>query len=335
MNRAAVTLAAFVALAVLLWYARVTALLLFAAMLLALVLDSGTGATQRFTRLGRVPALIVLIVLIGAILGIAVWLGGDAIAQQLGALWISLPAAGERAAAELSQTVWGRWILANALNLPALPQTVGVAATRLGGIVSGTLSAVLSTGFVIFVAVCLAIEPALYIGGLVRLFPPSRRNRLQTVLFEISESLRWWLIARLISMLILAVLVTTGLSLLRIPLAGLLGIIAGCLAFVPNIGAIVAALPALILAFAIGPERALAVLVMYWVCHFLDDFFIVPVAERKVVQLPPALTITAQVLLAVAGGVIGIMLAAPLTACTIILVRRLWVEDVLENRRVA
>jgi predicted PurR-regulated permease PerM len=169
----------------------------------------------------------------------------------------------------------------------------------------------------------------------VRLFPPERRNRVRAVLLEIGETLRWWLIARLISMVILAVLVTTGLSLLRIPLAGALGIIAGLLAFIPNIGAIVAALPSLILAFAIGPDRALAVLVMYWICHVLDDFFIVPVAERKIVQLPPALTITVQVLFSFQSGILGVMLAAPLTACGIILVRRFWIEDTLERRRTA
>lgn len=335
MNRAPIALAVVAVVAVLLWYARVTALLLFAAVLLALVLDSGIGVIQRITRLPRIPALIVVISLLGAIVGTAVWLGGDSVAQQVSALRVSLPTASERVAADLSQTEWGRWIVANALNLPALPQTAGVVAARLGGILSGTLSAVLSTAFVIFVAVCLAIEPGLYINGVVLLFPPARRNRLQAVMFEIGDSLRWWLIARLISMMILAVLVTTGLTILRIPLAGVLGIIAGFLAFIPNIGAILAAVPALILAFAIGPERALAVLVMYWACHFLDDFFIVPIAERKVVQLPPALTITVQVLLAVPGGVIGIMLAAPLTACAMILVRRLWIEDALEQRLVA
>lgn len=155
------------------------------------------------------------------------------------------------------------------------------------------------------------------------------------MLLEIGESLRWWLIARLIAMIILAALVTIGLSIVGIPLAGVLGIIAGLLAFVPNIGAIIAALPALVLAFAISPERALAVLVMYAACHFLDDFFIVPIAERKVVQLPPALTITMQVVLALPGGFLGIMLAAPLTACGIILVRRFWVEDVLDQRSAA
>ena len=335
MNRAAVTLAVFVIIAVLLWYARVTALLLFAAVLLALVLDAGIGPIRRVTRLGRVPALVLLIALLGAIIAGAIWLGGDAIAQQLATLRTSLPVAGQRVAAALSQTAWGRWIVSSAVNLPALPTTVNVVAARVGGILSGTLSAVLSTAFVVFVAICLTLEPSLYVTGLVRLFPPARRNRLRAVLFEIGESLRWWLIARLISMIILAALVTTGLTLLRIPLAGVLGIIAGCLAFIPNIGAIVAALPALVLAFAIGPERALAVLAMYWACHFLDDFFIVPFAERKVVHLPPALTITAQVLLTLAGGAIGIMLAAPLTACAIILTRRLWVEDVLEQRSAA
>jgi predicted PurR-regulated permease PerM len=327
--------ALFIAIVALLWYARTTALLLFAALLLAIVLDAGSSAIQRGTRLSRVPALIILLAAFVCAAGAASWFGGGAILGQVTELKTTLPAAVDRVTTEFLRTVWGQWIASNVVNVSALPATITVVAQRLSGVVSGAFSGILGVAFVVFVAVCFAIEPSLYLSGFIRLFPSHRRNRVRAVILEIGESLRWWLIARLLSMIALALLVTAGLSLLRIPLAVVLGIIAGFLAFIPNIGAIVAALPALILAFAIAPERALAVLVMYWVCHFLDDFFIVPIAERKVVQLPPALTITSQVLLALPGGVLGIMLAAPLTACGIILTRRFWVEDVLEHRPAA
>ena len=334
MNR--VTPAIFVVLVIALaWYARTTVLLLFAAILLALVLDAGTSAIQRFTRFPRIAALVTLLLLIACIAGGALWLRGGGILDQIVELRTTFPLAVDRVSTELSQTAWGGWIATNVLNVSALPATISLVVQRLAGILSSTFSGALGLAFVIFVAVCLTLEPSLYLGGLVRLVPAHRRSRVQAVLLEIGESLRWWLIARLISMVILATLVTIGLSIVGIPLAGVLGIIAGLLAFVPNIGAIIAALPALVLAFAISPERALAVLVMYAACHFLDDFFIVPIAERKVVQLPPALTITMQVVLALPGGFLGIMLAAPLTACGIILVRRFWVEDVLEQRSAA
>ena len=103
------------------------------------------------------------------------------------------------------------------------------------------------------------------------------------------------------------------------------------LAFVPNIGAFIAALPALALAFVSGPRTVLAVAVMYIVVHILDDFAVAPFVERQVVKLPPILTLIAQLLLGLAAGALGVMLAAPLVALAIVVVRRLWVEDVADR----
>jgi predicted PurR-regulated permease PerM len=131
-------------------------------------------------------------------------------------------------------------------------------------------------------------------------------------------------------MCVTSLLVTIGLTVLHVPLAAGLGILAGVLAFVPNIGAFVAAAPAVVLAFVQSPATALAVAVMYVLVHVLDDFVVAPVLERQVVKLPPVLTLVSQILLGIATGAAGMMLAAPLLAATIVIVRRLWVEDVAD-----
>jgi predicted PurR-regulated permease PerM len=104
------------------------------------------------------------------------------------------------------------------------------------------------------------------------------------------------------------------------------------LAFIPNIGPIISAVPAILIALATSPERAVGVALLFWGVHALEGLFVTPVAERRAVKLPPALTIGVQVLLGLAGGVLGVALAAPLTAAGLVLVRMLYVEDVLGDR---
>ena len=145
------------------------------------------------------------------------------------------------------------------------------------------------------------------------------------------RTLAAWLGARLVSMIAIALFAAVRLTILQIPYSIALGIFAGVLAFVPNIGALVAGLPAVILALAISPQRAALVIGMYWLAHTLDDFFVIPIAERRIVHLPPALTMLMQIALGGTVGLLGIAFAAPLTAATIVAVRTLWIEPIAED----
>lgn len=189
----------------------------------------------------------------------------------------------------------------------------------------------LDIAIIAFAAVCFAAEPRTYVDGLLRLIQPSRRARVELALDEAAATIGLWLTARLISMVTIGVIAGTGLRLLGIPYATVLGVLAGVFAFIPNVGAIAAAIPALLFAASLGWERVLAVILLYWVAHAIDDFLVIPLAERRVVRLPPALTIAAQLVLGVTSGALGIMMAAPLVAVVTVLVRRLFVEDVVER----
>jgi predicted PurR-regulated permease PerM len=313
------------------WFTRGTLLLLFLGMLLALVMDAAASFAQRRVRLPRAIALLLVIAITLGTFGVAVWLRGDSIAEQIAALQKALPQALGALAARLDTTLWGRWLVTNLSLGAGTAASVMSLFAKATGMISGALGGFVGLAFVVFVAVCFSLEPRLYFEGALRLLPVNRRARVKGVLEEVAGSLRSWLVARLISMVALGTLVTVGLTLLHIPLAGPLGTLAGLLAFIPNIGALAAALPAILLAFAVDPRQALIVAVMYWLAHAVDDFLVIPLAERTVVHLPPALTVTAQLILAALGGLLGIMLAAPLTASAIVIVRRLWVEDVLER----
>jgi predicted PurR-regulated permease PerM len=110
---------------------------------------------------------------------------------------------------------------------------------------------------------------------------------------------------------------------LRVPLAGTLGLIAALLTFIPNLGPPLSALPAVLLAFAVSPITGLLTVLLFCVAHFIEGNFVTPLAERNIVKLPPFLTLSLQLLLAPATGVLGVALAAPILAATLGIVRAL------------
>ena len=130
-------------------------------------------------------------------------------------------------------------------------------------------------------------------------------------------------------MIIIGVLTAVGLWLLGVPLALTLGLLAALLTFIPNIGPILAVVPAALLALLQSPTRALYVVLLYLGIQTVESYLLTPLMQKRTVSLPPALTIFAQVLMGILVGRIGLVLATPLTAALFVLVKMLYVEDIL------
>jgi predicted PurR-regulated permease PerM len=306
-------------------------LVFFAAAIFAVPLRAAALGIARRARVSATAGLAAVLALVVLAVAAIVWGWETLIAAQAAQLMAALPAAAASVAHALREEPW-------ASRISALTPDPGVLLTGAGGLVGalrgflgGTLAGLVNVAILIFAAVCFAAEPRTYVDGLLRLVPPPRRARVDAVLAEAGGTIAFWLAARLISMVTIATISGVGLALLGIPDALALGFLAGILAFVPNVGPIAAAVPSLLLAAPLGWQRAFAVVVLYWLAHAFDDFLVIPIAERRVVRLPPALTIAAQLVLGLASGVLGIMLAAPFVAVCIVLVRRLVVEDVVER----
>jgi len=144
------------------------------------------------------------------------------------------------------------------------------------------------------------------------------------------HALRWWLLGRLVAMTAVGLLTALGLWAIGMPMALALGFIAGLLSFVPYIGPIVSAVPAILVALADGGflETGYVVLI-YGAAQFLEGSLITPVVQKYSVALPPAILIIAQFLLAVPFGPVGIMLATPFAVSVIVMTQMLYVEDIL------
>jgi len=202
----------------------------------------------------------------------------------------------------------------------------------LTGLASSTFGALIDAAVVAVVAVYLASEPSLYANGLKHLLPFGYRRRASEVLAVLDQALGRWLIGRLLLMVVNGVLTAIALWAFGVPLALTLGVIAGVLNFIPNVGPLIAAVPAVLIALTEGPSLAVYTAGIYLVVQMVDGYVLTPLVDRRSVELPPVLTISAQVLLGTLFGFVGLLVASPLTATAMILVKMLYIENVLGDR---
>jgi predicted PurR-regulated permease PerM len=321
--------AAALVLLLLVWYGVYVFLLVFASVLLAIFFSNVSQFVSRHTALayGWSLALVTLGLLV--LVGGGLWFTGAALGTQVDALLEQVPRALQQVRQRLEQHAWARSLLAELPHTGAKIAEQTDVAAKAPRVVSNVLSALAS--FVVFVALglYLAIDPGVYVRGLVRLVPRPRRARVEEVLQEVGTTLGHWLVGRLVSMGIIGGITTVGLWLIGVPLAPALGLLAALAEFVPNIGPFLAFVPALLLALTESTTRALAVLLLYLSVQGFESYVLTPLVEKQAVELPPALTITAQVLMAVLAGGLGLALATPLAAAVLVLVQRLYIEDTL------
>ncbi|HEX9108651.1 MAG TPA: AI-2E family transporter, partial [Longimicrobiales bacterium] len=195
------------------------------------------------------------------------------------------------------------------------------------------LSSAVAVGVGVFLILVLAIyvgaDPRLYHDGLMHLFPHGARAQAGEVLTRVATVLRKWLVTQLIAMVIIGVASTITLSLLHVKAAVALGVIAGLLEFVPTVGPIMAAVPAVAMGFLDSPEKALSVGLAYLVIQQLEGHLLIPLLMKEGMDLPPALTIVTQGVMALLFGFLGLMVAVPLLAAVIVPIKLLYVQNVV------
>lgn len=319
----------------LIYYIFDVILLVFAAVLLAIFLRGLADFVNRYTRLSEGLAVLVVSVLLLAILAGAIALLAPSVAEQVRHLRQELPVSARKAGDYISQFGWGRTIIEQMPDADGIRAKIDASSllTSVGGIFSSTLGALGNFFIVILLAIYLATEPKFYARGLTKIFPVGSRPRVYEILEEIGNTLSWWLIGKVASMIFIGILTWIGLSILGVPLALTLGLIAGLLSFIPNFGPIFSAVPAILLAFIDSPIKSLYVLILFIVVQIIESNIVTPFIERRTVELPPALTIVAQIALGVLIGGLGLVLATPLLAVILVLVKMVYVEDVLGDKK--
>lgn len=195
-----------------------------------------------------------------------------------------------------------------------------------------TFGVIGNMGVILVVGVFLAAQPQLYRDGAVRLVSIESRPRFAQVLDEIGIVLRFWLIGQFVTMGIIGLVVYAALAAVGMPGAILLGLTAGVLNFIPVLGPILAGIPIVLVAMSQDWWVVGYALGVYCVVQFLEGNILTPLIQRRAVSLPPALIMASLVIMGLLFGFVGIMLATPFAAVLMVLVKRLYIEDVLGDR---
>lgn len=313
--------------AVLLWQLSDVVLILFASVLFSLLLDSLATMVGRWLRLPRALALgLVVLAVVSAILGTA-WIVGPRLGNQLYDLAARLPDAVDQITEQLRQQAWGRAIVDD---LPSVGELVQLGSLgRISGVFSTTFGALSHVVVIAVVGTYLAISPGQYMGAGLRLLPAAQRHHGRELLTCLGHALRWWLLGRVASMTVVGLLTALGLWLIEMPLVLALSLIAGLLSFVPYLGPVAAAVPALLIGLMGSPYQAVYVLAVYTVVQLMESYVITPLIQERAVALPPAALITAQLIMAVLFGMFGLLLATPLAVAAIVTVQVLYVRKAL------
>lgn len=180
---------------------------------------------------------------------------------------------------------------------------------------------------VVFVALYIAADPKVYRRGLVLLVPIEQRDRFSSTLKVVGTALRTWFATQLIAMMVIGIVTTTALAIIGVRGALPLGVLAGLFEFIPNIGPLLSAIPAVLMGFTESPQQAGVVALVYWGIQFLENNLLIPYLMKEQLDLPPALTLLAQVVMAYVFGFLGLFVAIPVLAVVMVFVRTYWVED--------
>lgn len=202
-----------------------------------------------------------------------------------------------------------------------ITEGLGGASRYLLSFVSNTLAAVAAFVLLVFLAMYIGAEPEVYRGWLLAVVPATSRAQVRLVLAEMATVLRKWLVTQMIAMVVIGVVSMIVLLMLGVKAPFALAFIAGLFEFIPTVGPLLSAVPAILMAFVDSPEKALAVLIAYWGIQFLENNLLIPYLMRGEMDLPPAITLVAQSLMTLVFGFVGLMVAVPLTAAVLVPLR--------------
>lgn len=319
------SLLAVIALGLLFWKLSGVFVLVFCSMIVAAVLWQSAALTERFTPLNRGWAMALSWTLLALLLAGFLLLMGAQIGMEFANLLSALPGLVDDFGRLLDIENFSGMLQRQAQNAFDGADVVG----NLAGYTTGILSTMGTLVVVVFGGVFIAANPQMYRRGLQLLVPSPWDKRVGEAADAAAHALSYWLLGKLIAMAVIGVVTTIGLWAIGIPSALALGVLAGLLEFVPLIGPILSAVPALLVALPEGPDKLLWVLLLYVGLQQVESNVLVPLVQERTAKLPPVLGLFALVAAATLFGPVGVIVAAPLTIVLITLTRKLYVEHVL------
>ena len=281
---------------------------------------------ERKTKLKRRFAMLISVIGSIAILGVLLWFMGTKIQQQVTELSSTLPHTISNVKAKLSTSPIGQKIL---------DSTAGDNSQKM----MSTAQSFFSTSFgvigdmyiIMFLSIFFTANPNLYKNGILLLMPKEKKPLGEHIMNRISLSLKGWLKGMMVSMVLVTVLISVGLTIIGMPVAMVLGLITGILELVPNLGSLLAMIPGVLLALTVSTKTGVIVALLYITSQTITANIVNPLIQKKLIKLPPALTLISQLIMGALSGALGIILAVPLLAIVIILVDELYVKKINDD----
>jgi len=319
---------AFVMLVLLFLQTTFSVLLLVLAGALIAVFFRGLSALLR-RKTGWKEGLCLAFSVIGTLLLVALlfWLIGARVQEQAVQLSDTLPATVSKAKAQLAQNPFGHKLLQKLSS----PGTQKKFQAVVQGFFRSTFGILGDLYVVLFLGIFFTVSSKIYTKGLVRLLPVAAQETAQNVLDKIGQNLLKWLKGKLFAMLVVFVLTAVGLVLMGVPMWLVLAIIAGLLNFIPNFGPLIAMVPAVLVALMQDFTTALMVAGLYILVQVAESNFITPSVQKKLINIPPALIILAQLFISPFTGGWGLVLATPLMVIIMVLVQELYLKREKKN----
>jgi predicted PurR-regulated permease PerM len=307
---------------VLVWYLFDVILIAIGAILIAVLLHLVAEPFVR-CRLPQGVALILSGVLtIGAVAG-AGYLFGTQIDAELQDLLRRASAGTGALTAQLQGSQIGKMLLEHiqggGFSIPAF----------LGSFFSISVSFLEALVVTVIAGFYLAVQPQLYRNGFGKLFPQEWRANVNEAVDDIGRGLRLWLIGELIQMVLIGLLCMVAVWLIGLPSPLALGVIAGLAEFVPYLGPIVASIPAILVATTKGGDAVLWTVLAYAVIHQIEGNLVVPMIQRRMIFIPPAVMLLGLVTILFMFGGISAVFAGPIAVIVFIAIKKLYVRDAL------
>lgn len=296
-------------------------LMILAGSLIAVYFHGLGDLIERKTKLSRRISMIISVCGSFIILGTLLWFMGTKLQDQIAVLSDSLPNTITSARVKMDETQTGRKVL-----------------TYLSGDNSeklfSTAQQFFSTSFgvlgnlyvIILLSIFFTANPNIYKDGIILLVPQKNKPLARTAIDRISTVLKGWLKGTMLSMVLITLLIAVGLTVMGIPGAMVLAMLTGILKLIPNFGSMAAMIPGVLLALTVSTKTAVIVSLIYVISQTIVSNIVTPLIQKRMINLPPALTIISQVIMGTLSGALGIILAVPLLAIVIILVDELYVK---------
>jgi predicted PurR-regulated permease PerM len=319
-----------------LWQLREVLLLIFAAVVLATTLNRLARTFQNLGIKRGFAVFLSVIIFLAGVVGFF-WLIVPPFAQQFQELTFRVPQGFERINSWIDEQ---RTHIPEQLKIliPDLNRLVAEAQPLINRIlgnsfafVSGSLLIVLNILLVLVLTAMFLADPSAYRKVFVRLFPSFYRRRVEGILDQCEISLERWISGAFIAVCLVGLMSMIGLSLLGVKAALALGVLAGFMNLIPNLGPTMSVVPAMAIALLDNPWKPLFVLILYFFIQQTESNFITPIVMAHQVSLLPAVTLISQLFFVTFFGFLGLFLALPLTVVAKIWVQEVLVKDVLDE----